>query len=47
MIIRKVLVAIFLLFMSCLIFLVFFWEIPAPTKKIEKTLDVHRLNKNE
>ena len=47
MIIRKILVAIFLLFLSMTIFFVFFWEIPAPTKKIEKNLDVHRLNKND
>lgn len=47
MIIRKILVVIFLLFLSMAIFFVFLWDIPAPTKKIEKKLDVHRLNKND
>ena len=47
MIIKKILVAIFFLLLSGIIFFVLFWDIPAPTKKIEKSLDVHRFNKND
>ena len=28
-------------------FAIFFWDIPAPVKKIEKDLEVHRLNNND
>ena len=47
MIIRKILVVIFLLFFCMAIFFMFLWEIPDPTKKIEKNLDVHRFIKND
>ena len=47
MIIKKILILSILTSIIVMIFAVFFWDIPAPVKKIEKDLEVHRLNKND
>ncbi len=46
MIIKKILVFSITLVIAILIFVVFFWDIPAPINKIEKNLEIHRLNSN-
>ena len=45
MIIKKILVFSLFLSIVAMVFALFFWDIPAPVKKIEKDLEVHRLNK--
>jgi len=47
MIIKKILILSILTSIIIIIFAVFFWDIPAPVKKIEKDLEVHRLNNND
>ena len=47
MIIKKILLLSIITIIIGIIFAVFFWDIPAPVKKIEKDLEVHRLNKND
>ena len=47
MIIKKILILSFISAIIIMIFTVFFWDIPAPVKKIEKDLEVHRLNNND
>ncbi len=46
MIIKKILLLSIISVFALLVFVVFFWNIPAPTNKIEKNLEIHRLNKN-
>ncbi len=43
MIIKKILIFSTLAILGLIIFVVFFWEIPAPQEKIEKNIDIHRL----
>ena len=47
MIIKKFLIFSVLAILSLMIFVVFFWDIPAPQNRIEKDLEIHRLKKNE
>ena len=47
MIIKKVLIFGVLVSIGIMIFVIFFWDIPAPTKLIEKDLDIQRLNTND
>ena len=47
MIIKKFLIFSTLVILSLTVFVVFFWDIPAPQNKIEKDLEIHRLKKNE
>ena len=47
MIIKKIFILSILTSIVIMIFAVFFWDIPAPVKKIEKDLEVHRLNNND
>ena len=43
MIIKKILIFSVLAILVLIIFVVFFWEIPAPQEKIEKNIEIHRL----
>tara|TARA_B100000242_G_scaffold226752_1_gene167144 strand:- start:587 stop:730 length:144 start_codon:yes stop_codon:yes gene_type:complete len=43
MIIKKILIFSTLVILGLIIFIVFFWEIPAPQEKIEKNIEIHRL----
>ena len=43
MIIKKILIFSTLVILRLIIFIVFFWEIPAPQEKIEKNIEIHRL----
>ena len=43
MIIKKFLILSVLGILGLLIFVVFFWDIPAPQNRIEKDLEIHRL----
>tara|TARA_B100001121_G_C18595686_1_gene576879 strand:+ start:476 stop:613 length:138 start_codon:yes stop_codon:yes gene_type:complete len=45
MIIKKIIILLFITIISLSIYVVFFWDIPAPTKKIEKNLEIHRFEK--
>ena len=45
--IKKILILSILSLIIIMIFAIFFWDIPAPVKKIEKDLEVHRLNNND
>ena len=47
MIIKKILVLSLFISLIAIVFTIFFWDIPAPVKAIEKDLDIHRLNKND
>ena len=47
MIIKKFLIFSVLAILSLMVFVVFFWDIPAPQNRIEKNLEIHRLKKNE
>ncbi len=47
MIFKKLLWTIFFFVIGFFIFFLFFWDVPAPTKKIEKKLDVNRLKNDE
>ena len=47
MIIKKFLIFSAFAVIGLVIFVVFFWDIPAPTEKIEKNLEIHRLKNNE
>ncbi len=47
MIIKKFLIFSALVIISLIVFVVFFWDIPAPQNKIEKDLEIHRLKNNE
>ena len=43
MIVKKILIFSTLVVLGLIIFVVFFWEIPAPKEKIEKNIEIHRL----
>tara|TARA_B100000686_G_C16552557_1_gene843398 strand:- start:336 stop:479 length:144 start_codon:yes stop_codon:yes gene_type:complete len=47
MIIKKILIVSFFISILAVIFALFIWDIPAPVKKIEKNLEIHRLKKND
>ena len=47
MIIKKFLIISSLLVMSLIVFVIFFWDIPAPQNKIEKNLEIHRFKNSE
>ena len=46
MIVKKILILGFIISLGITVFVVFFWDIPAPVKNIEKNLEIHRLNSN-
>ena len=43
MIIKKILIFSVVAILGIILFVVFFWEIPAPQEKIEKNIEIHRL----
>jgi hypothetical protein len=43
MIIKKILIFSTLAILGLILFVIFFWEIPAPQEKIEKNIEIHRL----
>ena len=43
MIIKKILILSTLVILGLVLFIIFFWEIPAPQEKIEKNIEIHRL----
>ena len=43
MIIKKFLVFSVLAILGLILFVIFFWEIPAPQEKVEKNIEIHRL----
>ena len=47
MIVKKILILSILSSIIIMIFAVFCWDIPDQVKKIEKDLEVHRLNNND
>ena len=47
MIIKKLLIFSVLIILGLNIFVIFFWDIPAPQEKIEKNIEIHRLKNNE
>ncbi len=47
MIIKKILIFSTLVILGLLLFVVFFWEIPAPQEKIEKNIEIHRLKNDK
>ena len=47
MIIKKFLFLSTLIILGIIIFVIFFWDIPAPQEKIEKNIEIHRLKNNE
>lgn len=47
MIVKKFLIFSTLIIFGLIIFVIFFWDIPAPQERIEKNIDIHRLKNNE
>ena len=47
MIIKKFLILSVIVILGLIVFIVFFWDIPAPQEKIEKNIEIHRLKNNE
>ena len=45
MIIKKILILSTLAILGLILFVIFFWDIPAPQEKIEKNIEIHRLKK--
>ena len=45
MIIKKILIFSTLTILGLILFVIFFWDIPAPQEKIEKNIEIHRLKK--
>ena len=45
MIIKKILIFSTLAILGLMLFVIFFWDIPAPQEKIEKNIEIHRLKK--
>ena len=43
MIIKKFLIFSVLIILGLIVFIIFFWDIPAPQEKIEKNIEIHRL----
>ncbi len=47
MIIKKILIFSTIAILGLIIFVIFFWEIPAPQEKIEKNIEIHRLKNDK
>ena len=47
MVLKKILTFIIIIIIMSVTGLLFFWDIPAPTKKIDKNLEIHRLKNND
>ena len=47
MIIKKILIFSTIVILGLIIFVIFFWEIPAPQEKIEKDIEIHRLKNDK
>ncbi len=47
MIIKKIIIILSAILVLSCAYIIFFWDIPAPIKEIEKDLEVHRLKGNE
>ena len=47
MIIKKILIFSTIAILGLIIFVIFFWEIPAPQEKIEKDIEIHRLKNDK
>jgi len=47
MLIKKFIVFIFLLVFGSIITFLIFWDLPSPSKQIERTIDIDRLKKND
>ena len=47
MLIKKFIVFIFILVIASIITFFIFWDLPAPNKQIERTIDIDRLKKND
>ena len=45
MIIKKILIFSTIAILGLILFVIFFWDIPAPLEKIEKNIEIHRLKK--
>ena len=45
MIIKKILIFSTIVILGLILFVIFFWDIPAPQEKIEKNIEIHRLKK--
>ncbi len=45
MIIKKFLIFSTFIILGLILFVVFFWDIPAPKEKVEKNIEIHRLKK--
>ena len=43
MIIKKILIFSTIAILGLILFIIFFWEIPAPQERIEKNIEIHRL----
>ena len=43
MIIKKILIFSTIAILGLILFIMFFWEIPAPQERIEKNIEIHRL----
>ena len=43
MIIKKILIFSTIAILGLILFVIFFWDIPAPQEKIEKNIEIHRL----
>ena len=43
MIIKKILIFSTIAILGLILFVMFFWEIPAPQERIEKNIEIHRL----
>ena len=47
MIIKKILIFSTIAILGMILFVIFFWEIPAPQEKIEKNIEIHRLKNDK
>ena len=47
MIIKRILILSTIIVLALIVFVIFFWDIPAPQNYIEKDLEIHRLKNNE
>ena len=47
MIIKKILIFSTIAILGMILFVIFFWEIPAPQEIIEKNIEIHRLKNDK
>ena len=47
MIIKKILIFSTIAILGLILFVIFFWDIPAPQEKIEKNIEIHRLKNDK